>query len=113
MRYQQQPLQHISDEEVTQVTIAGMIFCYLHLMFVVLKRAFTIVPNQVCSAIQNQDFTVVQDYISGLQTLLYLQSLEGLEKWQGQSPPTPIHQQGKPVPKIADIVGKVWQVFIR
>jgi dihydropyrimidine dehydrogenase (NADP+) len=27
---------------------------------------------QVCSAVQNQDYTVVQDYISGLKTLLYL-----------------------------------------
>jgi len=27
---------------------------------------------QVCSAIHNQDFTVVQDYLSGLKALLYL-----------------------------------------
>ena len=27
---------------------------------------------QVCSAVQNQDFTVVQDYIAGLKCLLYL-----------------------------------------
>jgi hypothetical protein len=64
---------------------------------------------QVCSAVQNQDFTVVQDYITGLKTLLYLQSLEGLQGWDGQSPPTPVHQQGKPVPKVADIIGKVSQ----
>lgn len=29
---------------------------------------------QVCSAIQNQDFTVVQDYITGLKALLYADS---------------------------------------
>lgn len=27
---------------------------------------------QVCSAVQNQDFTVVQDYITGLKALLYM-----------------------------------------
>ena len=27
---------------------------------------------QVCSAIHNQDFTVVQDYLTGLRALLYL-----------------------------------------
>ncbi|CAH1775886.1 unnamed protein product [Owenia fusiformis] len=60
---------------------------------------------QVCSAVQNQDFTVVEDYILGLKSLLYLQSL-GLEGWDGQSPPTPRHQLGKPVPKLQDVVGK-------
>lgn len=28
--------------------------------------------SQVCSAVQNQDFTVVQDYITGLKALLYM-----------------------------------------
>jgi len=53
----------------------------------------------VGSAIQNQDFTLVDDYVSGLKALLYLQSL-GLEGWQGQSPPTPKHQRGKPVMRL-------------
>lgn len=56
---------------------------------------------QVCSAVQNQDFTVIEDYITGLQTLLFLKSIqdpEYNEKWSFQSPPTPIHQKGKPVP---------------
>lgn len=61
---------------------------------------------QVCSAVQNQDFTLIDDYTTGLKTLLYLRSLD-LEGWDGQSPPTPVHQLGKPVPKIADIIGKV------
>merc|ERR1711971_139910 len=43
---------------------------------------------QVSSAIQNQDFTLVDDYISGLKTLLYMQTLEGVYDWDGQSPPT-------------------------
>lgn len=50
---------------------------------------------QICSAVQNQDFTVVEDYITGLKTLLYLKSLS-LQGWDGQSPPTPVHQKGKP-----------------
>lgn len=61
---------------------------------------------QVCSAIQNQDFTVIDDYITGLKCLLYLRSLE-LAGWDGQSPPTPAHQLGKPVPAVKDIIGKV------
>lgn len=52
---------------------------------------------QVCSAIQNQDFTLIDDYVTGLKTLLYLKSLKHLEHWDGQSPPTFKHQKGKPV----------------
>jgi len=44
---------------------------------------------QICSSIQNQDFTVVQDYITGLKCLLYMQSREDLKQWDGQSPPKP------------------------
>lgn len=32
---------------------------------------------QVGSAIQNQDFTVIEDYLTGLKTLLYLKSMSG------------------------------------
>ncbi|RZF40963.1 hypothetical protein LSTR_LSTR013218 [Laodelphax striatellus] len=52
---------------------------------------------QIGSAVQNQDFTVIDDYISGLKAHLYLQSLEHTQDWDGQSPPTPVHQKGKPV----------------
>jgi len=38
----------------------------------------TIIPipaiTQICSAIHNQDFTLVEDYITGLKALLYLQA---------------------------------------
>eukprot|EP00053_Salpingoeca_punica_P017020 m.162712 g.162712 ORF g.162712 m.162712 type:complete len:1037 (-) comp17096_c0_seq1:101-3211(-) len=61
---------------------------------------------QVCSAVQNQDFTVIQDYITGLKALLYLKSRADLVGWDGQSAPTPRHQLGKPVPQIAELVGK-------
>ncbi|CAF1037366.1 unnamed protein product, partial [Didymodactylos carnosus] len=58
---------------------------------------------QVCSAIQNQDFTLIDDYVTGLQALLYLKSL-GLEGWDGQSPPTPKHQKGKAI-QVKDLIG--------
>lgn len=64
---------------------------------------------QICSAVQNQDFTVVDDYITGLKTLLYLKGMNELKDWDGQSPPTPVHQKGKPVYpiKIDDKVNKI------
>jgi dihydropyrimidine dehydrogenase (NADP+) len=44
---------------------------------------------QICSSVQNQDFTVVQDYITGLKCYLYMQSRPDLAAWDGQSPPQP------------------------
>jgi len=61
---------------------------------------------QVCSAVQNQDFTLIDDYTTGLKALLYLQSLDLPQGWNGQSPPTPKHQKGKPVPRVNELVGK-------
>ncbi|XP_053771780.1 dihydropyrimidine dehydrogenase [NADP(+)] isoform X2 [Desmodus rotundus] len=61
---------------------------------------------QVCSAVQNQDLTVIDDYCSGLRALLYLKSIEELRDWDGQSPVTVSHQKGKPVPQIAELTGK-------
>ncbi|XP_067109808.1 dihydropyrimidine dehydrogenase [NADP(+)] [Osmerus mordax] len=61
---------------------------------------------QVCSAVQNQDFTLIEDYCLGLKALLYLKSLEELQGWDGQSPPTLRHQKGKPVPRVEELVGK-------
>ncbi|XP_076247670.1 dihydropyrimidine dehydrogenase su(r) isoform X1 [Calliopsis andreniformis] len=52
---------------------------------------------QVGSAIQNQDFTLIEDYVTGLKALLYLKSLKQVKDWDGQSPPTFKHQKGKPV----------------
>jgi dihydropyrimidine dehydrogenase (NADP+) len=55
---------------------------------------------QVCSAVQNQDFTVIDDYITGLKCLLYMKGCSSVGQfcdWNGQSPPTPTHQLGKPV----------------
>ncbi len=56
---------------------------------------------------QNQDFTVIEDYCLGLKALLYLKSIEELHDWDGQSPPTIRHQKGKPVPRVEELVGKV------
>ncbi|CAF3272577.1 unnamed protein product [Rotaria socialis] len=64
---------------------------------------------QVCSAVQNQDFTLIDDYVTGLQALLYLKSL-GLEGWDGQSPPTPKHQKGKTI-LVKDLIGAKLPVF--
>lgn len=50
---------------------------------------------QICSAVQNQDFTLIEDYITGLKAMLYLKN--ELPNWNGQSPPTIINQKGKPV----------------
>ncbi|TSK34839.1 Dihydropyrimidine dehydrogenase [NADP(+)] [Bagarius yarrelli] len=63
---------------------------------------------QVCSAIQNQDFTVIEDYCMGLKALLYLKSIEELQDWDGQSPPTAHHQKGKAVPNIQELQGKAF-----
>ncbi|XP_012284888.1 dihydropyrimidine dehydrogenase [NADP(+)] [Orussus abietinus] len=60
---------------------------------------------QVGSAIQNQDFTLIEDYVTGLKALLYLKSLEQVNDWDGQSPPTIKHQKGKPV-TLAHALGK-------
>uniref|UniRef100_A0A4W5JWA0 Dihydropyrimidine dehydrogenase [NADP(+)] n=1 Tax=Hucho hucho TaxID=62062 RepID=A0A4W5JWA0_9TELE len=61
---------------------------------------------QICSAVQNQDFTLIEDYCLGLKALLYLKSVEELTGWDGQSPPTLRHQKGKPVPRVEELVGK-------
>lgn len=61
---------------------------------------------QICSSVQNQDFTVIDDYITGLKALLYLQTIPQLGKWDGQSPPTPVHQKGKPVISLKAVVGE-------
>jgi dihydropyrimidine dehydrogenase (NADP+) len=61
---------------------------------------------QVCSAVQNQDFTVVDDYITGLKTLLYLKSTDAFKDWEGQAAPTPKHQKGH-VLQVKDLIGSV------
>ncbi|KHN83864.1 Dihydropyrimidine dehydrogenase [NADP(+)] [Toxocara canis] len=45
----------------------------------------------VCSAVQNQDYTVIDDYCTGLKALLYLSGMSSLKAWDGQSPPVQKH----------------------
>lgn len=53
---------------------------------------------QVCSAVQNQDFCVVNDFVTGLKALLYLRSSQQADRWMGQSLRIPLKlQRGKPV----------------
>ncbi|KAG8231044.1 hypothetical protein J437_LFUL010923 [Ladona fulva] len=66
---------------------------------------------QVGSAVQNQDFTVIEDYITGLKTLLYLRNIKELEGWDGQSPPTMVHQKGKKILRLTDSDGKALPFF--
>ncbi|XP_005103884.2 dihydropyrimidine dehydrogenase [NADP(+)] [Aplysia californica] len=61
---------------------------------------------QVCSAVQNQDFTVIEDYLIGLKTLLYLRSRDQFANWDGQSKPVEKHQKGKIVVRVGDLIGK-------
>ncbi|KNC55934.1 dihydropyrimidine dehydrogenase (NADP+) [Thecamonas trahens ATCC 50062] len=42
---------------------------------------------QICSAVHNEDFTIVQDYIMGLKTQLYMASRGDFAGWDGQAPP--------------------------
>lgn len=67
---------------------------------------------QVCSAIHNQDFTLVEDYVTGLKALLYLQAIDELAEWDGQCPPTAKHQRGKVItPKLKAVIGKALPEF--
>ncbi|KAL7065158.1 hypothetical protein AAHC03_04392 [Spirometra sp. Aus1] len=56
---------------------------------------------QVCSAVQNQDFTIIEDLVSGLKAGLYLDARN--DGWDFQSEPTPKHQLGKPVKASASL----------
>ncbi len=60
---------------------AGWSFCYagefLNLsgeFACILTKSLCFLLLKVSSAIQNQDFTVVEDYITGLKALLYLEA---------------------------------------
>jgi dihydropyrimidine dehydrogenase (NADP+) len=62
---------------------------------------------QIGSAVQNQDLTLIDDYVTGLKALLYLESLGHCTGWDGQSPPKVKHQRGKPVITLQDLQNKV------
>jgi dihydroorotate dehydrogenase len=52
---------------------------------------------QIASAVQEQDFSIIQDLNSGLKALLYLTQRKDLMQkgWKGQSPPIHAMQQLK------------------
>lgn len=61
---------------------------------------------QICSAVHNQEFTVVQDYIYGLKCLLYLMAKD-TNGWDGQSPPRvksleELLKAGRKLPRFGD-----------
>lgn len=66
---------------------------------------------QICSAVQNQDFTVVQDYIMGLKAHLFMQSRPDLREWDHQQPPSqaPTLQTGT-LPRFGPYLEKRWQL---
>lgn len=43
---------------------------------------------------------MIDDYISGLKTNLYLKTLDHCKTWDNQSPKVQPHQKGKPVPDV-------------
>lgn len=52
---------------------------------------------QIASAVQEQDFSIIQDLNSGLKAALYLTKRDDLKLkgWKGQSPPTENSQKLK------------------
>ncbi|XP_022645560.1 dihydropyrimidine dehydrogenase [NADP(+)]-like isoform X2 [Varroa destructor] len=52
---------------------------------------------QICTSVQNQEFTVIDDYVTGLKANLYLKALQHCKEWDNQSPVIEPHQKGKPV----------------
>lgn len=57
---------------------------------------------QICSSIQNQDFSVIEDYITGLKTFLYMEAhKEQYPGWSAQFPP------GRTVPKTVRPLARV------
>ena len=63
---------------------------------------------QICSAVQNQDFTVVQDYIMGLKTQLYMLGREDLAHWERQQPPITTTLQTGTLPRFGQGERKRW-----
>lgn len=59
---------------------------------------------QICSAVQNQDYSVISDYVSGLKALLYLRSSKQASRWNGQTyRQAPKQQKGKVVIPTKDL----------
>uniref|UniRef100_A0A7S3L168 dihydropyrimidine dehydrogenase (NADP(+)) n=1 Tax=Amphora coffeiformis TaxID=265554 RepID=A0A7S3L168_9STRA len=46
---------------------------------------------QICSAVMNQDYTIIHDLVSGLKSTLYMRGRKHLQEWMHGMPP--IHEQ--------------------
>ncbi|XP_030378168.1 dihydropyrimidine dehydrogenase [NADP(+)]-like [Scaptodrosophila lebanonensis] len=69
---------------------------------------------EISSAVQNQNYAVISDYCSSLRALLYLKANPppGDGKfWDGQSPPQPLHQKGKPTTPVKSEKGQALGYF--
>lgn len=64
---------------------------------------------QICSAVQNQDFTVVQDYIMGLKAHLYMQARPDLKHWNEQQPPAVVTLKTGTDPYFGEGLEKRWK----
>lgn len=68
---------------------------------------------QICSSIQNQDFTVVQDYITGLKALLYINSKNSFKDWLGQSPPNKKENHIQGTPRFGPFLEKRREIVVK
>lgn len=75
---------HLNAAEL--MATGGIINAYHALSFAKFGRCSVF---QIASAVQEQDFSIIQDLNSGLRTALYLTKRDDLKKkgWKGQSPP--------------------------
>lgn len=69
---------------------------------------------QICSAVQNQDFSIISDYISGLKALLYLRSSKQADKWNGQTlKHVQKQQKGKKVVSLNDVPNSILNELVK
>lgn len=80
---------HLNKAEL--MATGGIINAYHALSFAKFGRCSVF---QIASAVQEQDFSIIQDLNSGLRAALYLTKRDDLKKkgWKGQSPPVQTSQ---------------------
>lgn len=64
---------------------------------------------QICSAVQNQDFTVVEDYKMCLKAHLYMAGHPELKSWDRQLPPTTVTLQTGTLPRFGNFEKLRWK----
>lgn len=80
---------HLNKAEL--MATGGIINAYHALSFAKFGRCSVF---QIASAVQEQDFSIIQDLNSGLRAALYFTKRDDLKKkgWKGQSPPVQTSQ---------------------